>query len=108
VDKSDARVITSQREQYGGTVHLFIGMGRSLDKITFVSLITNYNSNTTYQGLGRLFLFKSVSSFVLSMSLCRSSFNCSFGNISLCHACLHIVGDLFSNAMDQEQDNIKC
>jgi hypothetical protein len=29
-------VITSQREQYGVTVHLFIGTGRSLDKITFI------------------------------------------------------------------------
>jgi hypothetical protein len=28
--KRDARVITSQREQYEGTVHLFIDTGRSL------------------------------------------------------------------------------
>jgi hypothetical protein len=28
--KRDARTNTSQREQYGGTVHLFIGTGRSL------------------------------------------------------------------------------
>jgi hypothetical protein len=35
-------VITIQREQYGGTVHLFIGMGHSPDKITYMSLITNY------------------------------------------------------------------
>jgi hypothetical protein len=26
----DVRVSTSQREQYGGTVHLFIGTGHSL------------------------------------------------------------------------------
>jgi hypothetical protein len=32
------RVITSQHEQYGVTVHLFIGTGRSLGKITFMSL----------------------------------------------------------------------
>jgi hypothetical protein len=31
------RVITSQREQYGVTVHLFIGMGRSPGKITFMT-----------------------------------------------------------------------
>jgi hypothetical protein len=31
-------VITSQPEQYGVTVHLFIGTGHSLDKITFMSL----------------------------------------------------------------------
>jgi hypothetical protein len=72
-------VITNQHEQYGGTVHLFIGTGRSLDKITFVSLIINYNHNANYQGLGRLFLFKSVPSFVLNMPSCRNSFNCSFG-----------------------------
>jgi hypothetical protein len=44
--KSDARMITSQREQYRGTVHLFIGMGHSPDKIISVSLATNYNYNT--------------------------------------------------------------
>jgi hypothetical protein len=31
-------VITSQREQYGVTVHLFIGIGHSLGKITFMSM----------------------------------------------------------------------
>jgi hypothetical protein len=36
--KSDVRVITSQREQYGVTVHLFIGTGRSLGTITSKSL----------------------------------------------------------------------
>jgi hypothetical protein len=62
------RVITIQREQYMGTIHLFIGTGRSPDKITSMSLITNYNHNTDYQGLYSLFLFKSVSSFVFSMT----------------------------------------
>jgi hypothetical protein len=60
----DVRVNSSQREQYRGTVHLFIGMGRSPDKITFVSLITNHNQNTNYQGLNGLLLFKSVLPFV--------------------------------------------
>jgi hypothetical protein len=32
--KSDVRVNTSQREQYVATVHLFIGTGHSLCKIT--------------------------------------------------------------------------
>jgi hypothetical protein len=36
----DVRAITMQREQYRGTVHLFIGTGRNPDKITSVSLIT--------------------------------------------------------------------
>jgi hypothetical protein len=84
-------VITSQREQYGDTVHLFIGTGRSPDKITFVSLITNYDHNTDYQGLCGLFLFKSGPSFVLGMPLCQSSLSCSFSIYSSCCACLHIV-----------------
>jgi hypothetical protein len=77
--ESDVRVITSHREQYGGTVHLFIGMGHSPNKITFMSLITNHNHDTNYQGLCGLFLFKLVPPFVSSVSLCRSSLNCSFG-----------------------------
>jgi hypothetical protein len=62
--KRDARANTSQREQYGGTVHLFIGTGRSPVKITFMSLMTSYNHDTNYQGLSGLFLFKSVEPFV--------------------------------------------
>jgi hypothetical protein len=34
--KRDAKTSTSQREQYGGTVHLFIGTWRSLWEITFM------------------------------------------------------------------------
>jgi hypothetical protein len=39
-------VITIQREQYGVTVHLFIGTGRSPGKITFMSLTLIYYYNT--------------------------------------------------------------
>jgi hypothetical protein len=46
--KCNARVNTSQREQYGVTVHLFIGTGRSPVEITFVSLMTNYKCDTNY------------------------------------------------------------
>ena len=62
--KRVAQVNTSQREQYKGTVHLFIGTGRSPVKITFMSLITSYNHDTSYHGLIGLFLFKSVYPFV--------------------------------------------
>jgi hypothetical protein len=62
--KRDARANTSQREQYRGTVHLFIGTGRSPIKITFISLITSYNLGTNYHGSIGLFLFKSVQPFV--------------------------------------------
>jgi hypothetical protein len=58
--KRDARVNTSQREQYGGTVHLFIGTGRSLGKITFMPFMFTVDLRTIYRGLGSLFLFKSV------------------------------------------------
>jgi hypothetical protein len=58
--KRDARVNTSQREQYGGTVHLFIGTGRSLCKITFMPSMFNIDLRTIYRGLDSLFLFKSV------------------------------------------------
>jgi hypothetical protein len=58
--KRDARVNTSQREQYGGTVHLFIGIGRSLCKITFMSFMFTIDLRIIYRGLDSLFLFKSV------------------------------------------------
>jgi hypothetical protein len=59
--KSDVRVNTSQREQYGVTVHLFIGTGRSLCEITSMPLIFTIDLRTIYRGLDSLFLFKSVS-----------------------------------------------
>jgi hypothetical protein len=44
----DAREITNQREQYGATVHLFIGTGRSPGKSTFMSLIFTYDHNINH------------------------------------------------------------
>jgi hypothetical protein len=61
--KCDARVNTSQREQYGGTVHLFIGTGRSLCKITFMPFMFTIDLRTIYRGLDSLFLFKSIPFF---------------------------------------------
>jgi hypothetical protein len=58
--KRDARVNTSQREQYGGTVHLFIGTGRSLCKITFMPFMFTIDLRIIYRGLDSIFLFKSV------------------------------------------------
>ena len=58
--KRDTQVNTSQREQYGGTVHLFIGTGRSLCKITFMPFMFTIDLRTIYRGLDSLFLFKSV------------------------------------------------
>jgi hypothetical protein len=58
--KCDARASTSQREQYRGFVHLFIGTGRSPCKITFMPFIFSINLRTIYRGLSSLFLLKSV------------------------------------------------
>jgi hypothetical protein len=41
-------VITIHREQYSVTVHLFIGTGRSLDKITFMSLTFTVDHEANY------------------------------------------------------------
>jgi hypothetical protein len=51
----------SQREQYGSTVHLFIGTGRSPCKITSMPFEFANNSIVIHHGLNSLFLFKSVS-----------------------------------------------
>jgi hypothetical protein len=59
--KRDAQASISQREQYEGIVHLFIGTGRILCKITFLPFIFTINLWTTQRGLDSLFPFKSVS-----------------------------------------------
>jgi hypothetical protein len=51
---------TSQREQYGVTVHLFIGTGRSLCRIIFMHLTFTIDLVINYRGLDSLFHFKSV------------------------------------------------
>jgi hypothetical protein len=61
--KCDAQMNTSQREQYGGTVHLFIDTGRNLYEITFMPFMFTIDLRTIYQGLNSLFLFKSVPFF---------------------------------------------
>jgi hypothetical protein len=49
-----------KREQYGGTVHIFIGTGRSLCEFTFMSSTNDYNHYIGYHGpIGHL-IFKSV------------------------------------------------
>jgi hypothetical protein len=58
--KRDAQASTRQREQYGGTVHLFIGTGRNLCKFTFIPFIFTIDLWTTQWGLDSLFLFKSI------------------------------------------------
>jgi hypothetical protein len=57
----DARMSTSQHEQYVGTIHLFIDTGRSLYKITSMPFIFTIDLRIIYRGLNSLFLFKLVS-----------------------------------------------
>jgi hypothetical protein len=56
------RVITSKREQYGVTVHLFIGTGRSLGNITSMSLTFTVSQKVSCRGLSSLFLLGRVHS----------------------------------------------
>jgi hypothetical protein len=58
--KRDARVNTSQREQYEGIVHLFIGTGHRLCKITCMPFMFTMDLRTIQRGLDSLFPFKSV------------------------------------------------
>jgi hypothetical protein len=59
----------SQREQYGSTVHLFIGTRRSPCKITPMPFIFANNSIIIYQGLNSIFPFKSVLFSVITPKL---------------------------------------
>jgi hypothetical protein len=55
------QVNIGQPQQYGVTVHLFVGTRRSLCKITSMPFMFTIDLRTTYRGLDSLFLFKSVS-----------------------------------------------
>jgi hypothetical protein len=59
----------NQREQYGSTVHLFIGTGHNPYKITFMPFTFDNNSIVIYRGLNSLFIFKSVSLFAATPKL---------------------------------------
>jgi hypothetical protein len=61
--KRDTKASTSQREQYGGTVHLFIGTGHSSCKITSRPITFVNNFKVIHRGLNSLFPFKSVPLF---------------------------------------------
>jgi hypothetical protein len=68
------QAITSQREQYGVTVYLFIGTGRSLGEITFMSLTFNISQKISCRGLSSLFPFRSVSFSITVLMLSQSFF----------------------------------
>jgi hypothetical protein len=64
------------RDQYGGTVHLFIGTGHSSYKITFMPFTFGSNSTVIYRGLNSLFIFKSVSFSAITSKLSCSQLWC--------------------------------
>jgi hypothetical protein len=61
----------SQREQYGSTVHLFIGTGSSQCKITPMPFTFASNSIVIHRGLNSLFPFNSVSFSAITPKLSR-------------------------------------
>jgi hypothetical protein len=61
--------MSSPREQYGDTVHLFIGTGHSPYKITYMPFTFDNNSVVVYRGLNSLFIFKSVPLFAVTPKL---------------------------------------
>jgi hypothetical protein len=61
------------REQYRGTIHLFIGTGHSLYEITFMPFIINYNTDTKHHGSLSHFIFKSVRPLRLEISHCAEA-----------------------------------
>jgi hypothetical protein len=67
--KRDAKANTSQREQYGGTVHLFIGMGHNPCKITSRPFTFVNNFKIIHRGLNSLFPFKLVPFSVVTLKL---------------------------------------
>ena len=66
----------SQREQYGGTVHLFIDTRHSPYKITFMPFTFGSNSIVIHRGLNSLFIFKSVSFSAITPKLSCSQLRC--------------------------------
>jgi hypothetical protein len=66
----------SQREQYGGTVHLFIGTGHSSYKITPMPFTFGSNSIVIHRGLNSLFIFKSVSFSAITPKLSCLQLRC--------------------------------
>jgi viroplasmin and RNaseH domain-containing protein len=67
--KREAKISTSQREQYRGTVHLFIGMGHSSCKITSMPFTFANDFKVVHRGLNNLFPFKSVPFFAVMPKL---------------------------------------
>jgi hypothetical protein len=112
--ESDAKVIAIRREQYGVTVHLFIGTGHSLDKITFMSLTFTVGHRASCRGLSSLFPFRSVSSSTIVIVLSQSSFSHNFGAslsflqiVSSYHAHLHLKAEAPCNSLCYTEKHVR-
>jgi hypothetical protein len=77
----DVRAVTIEREQYEGTVHLFISIGHSPSKNTFMTSAYTYNPNIKHQGLTSLFLFDSALCLTFVTTLSRTCSPSSFPHI---------------------------
>jgi hypothetical protein len=81
--------MSSQREQYGVTIHLFIGMGRSPCEITLMPFTFANNYIVVHRGLNSLFIFKSVSFFCYhAEALLRTASALRYPSYSSCFSML--------------------
>ena len=85
---------------------LFIGAGRSPNKITFMSLTFTVDHKASCRGLNNLFFFRSVSPFIIVITLIRSFFSHIFGaNLSFVqtapsyYAHLHLKAEASCNSL---------
>jgi hypothetical protein len=71
----------NQREQYGGTVHLFIRTGCSPGKNIFMTLTFVHNCNINHYGLASLFLFGSASRLIFDTTLGWSCYSSAIASV---------------------------
>jgi hypothetical protein len=91
-------VITSRREQYCVTVHIFIGT-RRMDKITFMFLIFTVDHKASCRELSSFFSFRPVSPSTIVIVLSRSSFSHNFrASLSLLQTIPSYYADLYLKA----------
>src|SRR5688572_27890968 len=74
----------SQCQQYGGTVHLFIGTGHSSYKITPMPFTFGSSSIVIHRGLNSLFIFKTHSFSALTSTLSCLQLRCCYDLRILC------------------------
>jgi hypothetical protein len=81
LEGADVRVNTIQREQYGATIHLFIGTRCGPSKSTFMSLTLTYDHNINHKGLASLFPFQLASCPVFITIISRSCYSLAIASV---------------------------